>query len=266
MGYQESCYYVESLAQAAGVRQAVRDYSQRGGIYYFGVERAREDVYLGGRLAAYEREPRPGVVPTHPAGSLFVMFGGSSEPCQTSWGDMALLDMVVGLNFGPYDTHFEVVDEDEVDAALGRAPEVARLAHDLCAHLFARAIAEDEELHAKLPEPPLEGEYLAGSACCDGLSGGDLVCERLPSSEPFQEGPCAPFSWSRLPKLEPADVEAAARALLEGGSPVTARQVADRMGESSERVRYRLNGLIARGVLRKESSDGGRHVAYALAV
>lgn len=172
MGYQESCYYVEDLAQAAGVRQAVRESSQRGGIYYFGVERAREDVYLGGKAAAYEKGPREGARPDHPAGSLFVMFGGSSDPCQVSWGDMALLDMIVGLNFGPYDAHFEVVGEGEVDEALARDPEAARQAHDRCAGIFDEAFREYEERMAKLEGTPTADQVRAAAAKSPTLAGG----------------------------------------------------------------------------------------------
>lgn len=235
MGYQESLYHVDSLAQAAGVRQAIRRHGREGGIFYFCVERSREDVYLGSSCAAHLQAPPEGLEASYEAGSLFVILGGDCHPCQEDTAHMVWLDCVYSLWLGDYADHFEEVAEDRVDAALLRDPEGASGACQAASKVLVEAIGRDR--------------YDASVGW--EAEGVDLCASRRQQARP--------------PRLETADVEAAARALLQQGDTVTAAQVAGQLGVYTSRARYRLDELIRQGVLRKERLPDGRHVAYALA-
>lgn len=146
MGYQESYYHVESLAQAAGIRQALRKWGKEAGVFYFCVERAKEPVFVGNGIASHIQAPPAGMSANYPAGSLFVVMGGDRSPYQSSDPRTCYIDQVFGLSLGDYQDHFEEVEEAKVDAALSKHPEGAADAY----FVETRAIADSL---AGKPEP-----------------------------------------------------------------------------------------------------------------
>lgn len=133
MGYQESMIRVSSLAEAAGIRRALKEKVPPQLFAYFATERVLTDLRLGDPLDLSTDFDDCLVVP---AGTLFVMAGGERRPYQMRVGRWHYLDDVRGLTMANYYQHFQPLDEGRVEAAWEEDLEAAQREYDAwCAYL-----------------------------------------------------------------------------------------------------------------------------------
>lgn len=288
MGYQESMISVACVAEAAGVRAAVREYGRKYHVGYYGTERATRDIYLGTPWYA-EDEPAPGARPDFREGSLFVVVGGQRTPLQHSAG-MIFLDGIIGLRDVPFRDFFQNVSEEEVDAVL-----VSGQCQDAMEHAWLRMCDSFDE-HLELDRKSRELDERE-----------PIVFDPFPTEEMALSLPRVPdpgaasatgFVWTqedelqwreqearweerqkrqmeelarrreereRMAAITPEMVERKVRELCDQGHEcVSVREVAEGLELTTGAARGRMEKLVSAGSLVKRRLDRGR-VAYALA-
>ena len=135
MGYQESMIFVDNLAEAAGIERAIREVEEREWFYVFGTERACKNLHYGNPWGMNE-----GILfelcRLIPKGTLAVMVGGQRSPYQYHHR-MHFLDGVVELEKEELRKCFEAVDDEELEKASKKDPDITQAAYDQMAEYLS---------------------------------------------------------------------------------------------------------------------------------